>query len=271
MYDTLCRQDSGTVYVTTSTVPFPYVNTAYKCNGISSGPPILTIYGGSIPYTVQIQGVDTFIMNTNSTVFPDTALGTYNIIAYDNCGISRSFTFSIRDTCACSMPTSVITATQTSGLGYQFGDSITGGGSGPFTYTWNFGDGSPLAYTSDPSHVFPVGSDNTNYHVTLIVTDPCGSDTLTEVVTPLTGMEGLELSQHVSVYPNPNQGSFTIAVDGISSTTLNTEVTDMLGRSMYKQAILTGENKFDLSLTSGVYMVKVSDGNASTVKMMTIK
>ncbi|MCW3124781.1 MAG: large protein, partial [Bacteroidetes bacterium] len=99
IYDTICPVDTGSFYVTRNTIPFPYVQTAYKCNGISSGPPLFTIYGGSIPYTVQIPGIDTIIINTNTGVFPTNNLGTYNVIAYDNCGISRSFTFTIADTC----------------------------------------------------------------------------------------------------------------------------------------------------------------------------
>jgi hypothetical protein len=269
-YDTICPQDSGTIYVTRRTVPFPYVNTAYKCNGLLATPPILTIYGGSIPYTVQIPGVDTIIMNTNSIVFPDTAIGTYNVIAYDNCGISRSFTFDIRDTCVCSIPTSIISTTQTSGVSYQFRDSVTGGGSGPFTYSWDFGDGSTQAHTSTSGHTYASGTD-TSYTVTLIVTDPCGSDTLTEQVNVVNGITYIALAQRVSVYPNPNQGSFTISLDDQSGRAFTTEISDMLGRSLYRQSIHAGENRLALDLASGVYMVRVTDGVNATVKTMTIK
>jgi len=86
-----------------------------------------------------------------------------------------------------------------------------------------------------------------------------------------TGIVPLSSIRSINVYPNPNQGSFTIAVDGISSAALTAEVTDMLGRSIYKQNIHSGENKLDLSLTPGVYTVRVSDGNTSAVRMMTIK
>ena len=86
-----------------------------------------------------------------------------------------------------------------------------------------------------------------------------------------TGIIPLSSIRTVNIYPNPNQGSFTIAVDGVSSATLTAEVTDMLGRSIYKQNIHAGENKLDLSLTAGVYTVRVSDGHTSAVRMMTIK
>ena len=268
-YDTLCPADSGTIYVTNSTVPFPYVKTASECFGILATPPLLTIYGGSIPYTVEMPGIDTFVMNTNTAVFPYTALGTYNVIAYDNCGISRSFTFTINDTCACLIPSSLLSVSNT-GLTYHFTDSLLSG-TGPIAFSWNFGDGTLTADSQNVSHTFQIPLGGTTDTITLIVSDSCGSDTLTRVITIPMGIENIQSSMYVSVYPNPNQGSFTIGVNSISSTSLTAEVTDMLGRNIYKQNIHTGENKFDLSLTSGVYTVKVSDGNTSTVRMMTIR
>ncbi len=176
MFDTLCPVDSGTIYVTNSTLPYPYVNTAYKCNGVLSGPPLMTIYGGSIPYTIQIAGVDSFTMNTNTVVFPDSNIGTYNVIAYDNCGISRSFTFSILDSCAlcgtvsagrdtsiCDGRNAILTATS----------QYTGG-----TYLWSPGGATTRSITVSPTH-------STQYIVTytglycLPVTD-----TVTVYVTP---------------------------------------------------------------------------------------
>jgi hypothetical protein len=98
--DNICPLDSSVVYVSLSHFPFPYVQTSYWCNGFSTDTPTITIYGGEIPYTIEIPGIDTITMNTNTAVFPTYIDGTYNVIAYDNCGISRSFTFTIYDTCS---------------------------------------------------------------------------------------------------------------------------------------------------------------------------
>lgn len=268
IYDTICIQDSGTIYVTRNTVPFPYVNTSYLCNGVSSGPPMLTIYGGSIPYTVQIQGVDTIIMNTNSVVFTDTAIGTYNIIAYDNCGISRSFTFSIRDTCSCAFPANVWTYSHT-GLNYQFRDSLTAIGSGPYTYSWDFGDGSPPGNTANTSHTYATAGMDT---VTLIVTAPCGSDTVIQALDIVSGIDPMALISHVSIYPNPSQGSFTIRVDGAGQADgLRAAVIDIAGREIYSRRIHTGANLFEQGLAPGVYTVKISDGSNTVSKLLSVE
>ncbi|MDN5201348.1 PKD domain-containing protein [Fulvivirgaceae bacterium BMA10] len=54
------------------------------------------------------------------------------------------------------------------------------------TFTWDFGDGSPLFTTSDTgtiSHAFPYeGREDTTYMVTLIAANNCGSDSLTKPI-----------------------------------------------------------------------------------------
>ena len=415
-YDTICPIDSGSIYVTDNTIPFPYVNTAYACHGGMAHPPVLTIYGGSLPYTIQIPGLDTFSMNTNTASFPEIAAGTYTVIAYDNCGISRSFTYSIIDTCVTcgaviassdtlicrggsahlsahplhsggtylwtpggsttagitvspaatttytvtyskpgctdvtdsvlvsvtTAPTIALRDTQTCGsqpvtltahtsqsggtylwspgggtgqsitvspatyttytvtytlspcpsvhdsatvfvysrpftvwgysdsiFNFHFEDSVTVG-LGPFTYTWIFNDGSPAAHSMNVDHVFPDNSSH-SYTVYLIVSDPCGSDTVSHLIHLPTGIETLDLSSHISVYPNPNQGSFILAVDDAETGNLHAEVMDMLGRSIHSQNVHIGENHFNLNLTQGIYLVKVSDAMHYAVKIMVVR
>src|SRR6478672_1537623 len=57
-----------------------------------------------------------------------------------------------------------------SGTTIQFTSTVTG--DGPFTYSWNFGDASPIVTTANPTHVFTsLGCGTQNFTVTLIVTD----------------------------------------------------------------------------------------------------
>ena len=108
-YDTICPLDTGWVYVSNSNIPYPYQNFSYICNLSSHGDSVpYTIYGGSTPYTVEILGYDTVSLPTNNGIFLAPHPGNYTMLVYDNCGISRSYTFSVIDTCS---PCSGLTST----------------------------------------------------------------------------------------------------------------------------------------------------------------
>ena len=98
-YDTLCPIDTNLVYVSNSHIPYPDPNSGYVCDSNSTDTIYYHIYGGEIPYTVEIPGFDTVMLTSNAGVFPTTTPGQYTMIVYDNCGISRSLTFSVIDTC----------------------------------------------------------------------------------------------------------------------------------------------------------------------------
>lgn len=133
-YDSICPVYSDSIYVNLSHVPFPYSTIAYTaCDSQLNHAINYQIYGGSFPYTVQIPGFDTVTLYGNTAVFPTRHTGTYTMIVYDNCGISRSFTFSIIDTCPCphalvSLPDTVqclhdtvqLISTSTGAVSYQW-------------------------------------------------------------------------------------------------------------------------------------------------------
>lgn len=100
-YDTICPLDSGRIYVSNNHIPYPFPSLGYVCNLVSSSDSVpYSIYGGSAPYTVEILGYDTLTIATNNGVFRAPHQGNYTMLVYDNCGISRSYTFSVLDTCS---------------------------------------------------------------------------------------------------------------------------------------------------------------------------
>ena len=127
-YDTICPLDTGWVYVSSSNIPYPYQNFSYICNLSGHGDSVpYTIYGGSIPYTVEILGYDTVSLSTNNGIFLAPHPGNYTMLVYDNCGISRSYTFSVIDTCSpCSGLISTVNAYDTicQGSAWVIGTSV---------------------------------------------------------------------------------------------------------------------------------------------------
>jgi len=73
-----------------------------------------------------------------------------------------------------------------------------------------------------------------------------------------------ELPMDVVVYPNPNSGAFTVAIEIGKLEEINLKLTDMLGHTLYNKdhLIFSGKNLIDLdfgTLPKGVYILKARD------------
>lgn len=127
------------------------------------------------------------------------------------------------------------------------------------SYSWDFGDASGTNNTANPSHTYGA---NGTYTVTLTVTGPCGTDTYTQVVViTQVGLQDADLANSLSLYPNPNDGHFTLAFEFTQSKDVTIEVFDVTGRTVYseKQSNISSYRKdLDLSTAeSGMYQVRI--------------
>ena len=100
-----------------------------------------------------------------------------------------------------------------------------------------------------------------------------GGDTLVEIdggYAPLSITE-IEGNGLMSIYPNPNAGSFYLELLNYSGE-LDMEVYNMAGQLIHKELLMSNRNfarKFDLRLTTGIYMVHLSgDGYSDTKKVV---
>jgi|GEM_PF-3753883 len=79
---------------------------------------------------------------------------------------------------------------------------------------------------------------------------------------------------HLSVYPNPNKGTFEVQWTGANDAWLNFKLTDLLGKTLWMNQAPTAEGKLIQTITlpdvaKGVYLFEVSDGKSrQTVKLM---
>jgi len=94
-------------------------------------------------------------------------------------------------------------------------------------------------------------------------------------ITPALGVEDFGLS-NFALYPNPNNGSFTVQFDSVSSTNeVKISVNDMRGRQIYvKNYQNTGLFNEEVQLNnvqSGIYLVTVEDGNRKEVKKIVVE
>ena len=79
----------------------------------------------------------------------------------------------------------------------------------------------------------------------------------------------------LTVYPNPNNGNFTVRFDNPTSEETKIEVYDIRGRKIFENAY-TNEGMFNENIQlnnaqSGIYLLNVTDGNRKVVKRIAVE
>jgi len=128
------------------------------------------------------------------------------------------------------------------------------------SFDWYFEGGTPeTSNEENPSEIYYLIMDWATYDVTLIVSNPFGSDTMTKVDYIETFPESVpdRLNENdIRLYPNPNNGLFTIALP--AGAEVEVIVMDISGRPVFTQQMPSG--KIDLTgLQKGLYLVKLKD------------
>lgn len=132
------------------------------------------------------------------------------------------------------------------------GQNATLTASGANTYSWN------TASTNTSIVISPTGT--TVYSVTGTMNGCSDSYTLTQNVSPCTGIDGATISDDLlKIYPNPNNGEFTVS----SAFDLKLTLVNELGQ-MIKNITLNPSNNRSISVThlaNGIYFItgKVND------------
>ena len=80
---------------------------------------------------------------------------------------------------------------------------------------------------------------------------------------------------NVSIYPNPSNGIVNVRFETISNDIIKIALFDLQGRRIYSSNHTNNQSLFDEpiatgKLASGIYLLKVSQGNRSTTKRVII-
>ncbi|MBN1989082.1 MAG: PKD domain-containing protein [Bacteroidales bacterium] len=134
-------------------------------------------------------------------------------------------------------------------------------------YTWDFGDGNTSTEASPVHSYTSYGT----YTVKLVATNLCHVIEASKAVTvKSTGINSLPLSG-ISIWPNPvTNGNLNIELEDGTSTISTITVFDVQGRMVLNQRVESSSTTVNLSLSSGLYLVKVesADNRAALLKVV---
>jgi PKD repeat protein len=149
---------------------------------------------------------------------------------------------------------------------YYFSANVIG--TQPFTYHWDFGDGSTSPQPS-PIHTYSVPS---NYTITLIVNNICGADT-SSLIEHFVGIENEMTNANLHIFPNPNKGHFELTGENLSNEKMQLSIYDINGKIVYETAFPSGNfaTSVQLPLAAGMYFVKVKCENQQSIQKLWIE
>lgn len=223
---------------------------AYPTPSLTAGSSSSAICSGAT-VTLNVSGANTYTWST-------TANGSSITVSPS---VTTSYSVSGTSTVGCVGTTTVsqtvsipMLVTSSSSSVICSGNSATLTVSGATSYTWN------TSATGSSIVVSPTV--NTTY--TVNATDSIGctaNDTITQMVSPCTGISSINASAAVKVYPNPGAGLFTVTLNNVSENTI-IEVYNSLGQRVMSQAAAENENSINIKAQpAGIYILKVSDKN----------
>jgi PKD repeat protein len=83
-----------------------------------------------------------------------------------------------------------------------------------------------------------------------------------------------ELNNQIKLYPNPNNGTFSLEIPGVFTQNCSLEIQDMVGKTVAKPQLKAVQSKNPLDLTSlpkGIYLLKIYNSEVSAIKKIIIE
>ncbi len=121
-----------------------------------------------------------------------------------------------------------------------------------------------------------TGYNTITYNYTDTITGCSNSDTLITRVDICNGINETGNIHLISLYPNPNNGEFTLRIYVSKDEILNAEITDITGKKIYREDVHAsfGMKSIPMDLrhlAHGIYNLKVSGSNGNVVRRFVIE
>ncbi|MBI3511624.1 MAG: T9SS type A sorting domain-containing protein [Bacteroidetes bacterium] len=248
---------STTTYTVTGTDLNGCANTAQET--VTVNPlPIITATGDSLicegnSANLSASGATNYTWNpgalNGSTVAVSPAATTsYTVLGTDANGCNGSATFTV-----------TVDTPPVAGNIIINGTTLTSSVVGT-TYQWYL-NGNPVSGATSQSY---TATQNGTYTVEVFDAAGCGSGQSSGVTDP-TGISVSSSVEFINLYPNPNNGHFTLNFNLTEKSDCTVDIYNALGQLIYREALgdFSGEYKKDLDLSNygkGVYSVRLKTG-----------
>jgi hypothetical protein len=221
--------------------------TNVSCYGGANGVITLTTTGGTAPYSYS------WTPTGGSTA---TASGL----------VAGTYSCTVKDANLCSAPQPTATISQPATFSVVSSNSVICAGesanltaTGATSYTWN---------TTATTSVIAVSPSVTTTYTVIGMTGVCSNSlTITQNVNTCVGVQNLTNNDlNIIIYPNPNNGVFTIELN----TTTQVIITNVLGDVLSNSTLTAGKQTLDIqNKANGIYFVKlVQNGKQQTIKLI---
>jgi len=157
-----------------------------------------------------------------------------------------------------AFPTSNFSYTAASGT-ITFSNTSTNA----IAYSWNFGDNTPISTEANPTHTYAKSG---IYTVELTAVNNCGASTFQQMImVTVVGVQEATWVNHFSLFPNPNNGQFTIEMRGVAQDEVEFTFFNAIGQTVRREVADFGigslTRTFDYAqLPAGVYALRVRAG-----------
>ncbi len=200
---------------------------------------------------------------TDSVLVAPAATTTYSVTVTDGCGTTSTATTTV--TVSNGPPVAGFTFSVTGVNTFAFTDISTGATS----WSWDFGD-TQTSTAQNPTNVY---ASNNSYTVTLIVTNGCGSDTITQVVV-VDAIASIDLAAGLSLYPNPAKDQFAVLFQANQPEPVTLVLYDLQGKQLVDKQLANVKAGTSVTLNvetypAGMYILKITN-TAETVVMKVV-
>ncbi len=198
----------------------------------------------------------------------------YDVYVADTCGTTDTSAFNMISTSTASGPLPVASFTIDSavvGSAYEVYVDASASTDAD-SYEWNFGNGVTSTAAADTMIYLGNGS----YTITLVVSNACGSDTMTYNINVNIGLDENPLAHSLNVYPNPADYRVNISFTAINSANAVIRLVDAQGREVLRTTERAAGGKFDYNmdvsdLASGIYMIEITSGELTAHRRLSVK